>query len=181
MREGKIGIGQGGSWEWSEFWPEAERPPEKERTDFLGWAPLPGSGDPGTPPIQTISGGWTVTMNATVRDPDLAWKFLRILNSKERLAKWLGASGKLSMRKDSAEVPEYARNDFLMAIGKFLPFSTCRDAVAGYTMVSHYLQQAMEKVAVDGATAAEAMDWYKNKLIEKFGKDQVETVRPKVS
>jgi len=178
-REGKIGIGQGGSWEWSEFWPEAQRPPEEERGDFLGWAPLPGSGDPGTPPIQTISGGWTVAMNATVRDPDLAWEFLKILNSKERLAKWLGASGKLSMRKDSAEVPEYAQNDFLMAMGKFLPFSTCRDAVAGYTTVSHYLQQAMEKVAVDGVTAAEAMDWYQNKLIEEFGKDQVEIIRPK--
>ncbi len=181
MLEGKIGIGQGGSWEWSEFWPEAERPPEEERADFLGWAPLPGSGDPGTPPIQTISGGWTVAMNATVKDPDLAWEFLRILNSKERLAKWLGASGKLSMRKDSTEVLEYARNDFLMAIGKLLPFSSYRDAVLGYTTVSGYLQQAMEKVAVDGITAAEAMDWYKTKLIEEFGEDQVETVRPKVS
>ncbi|GAI48108.1 unnamed protein product, partial [marine sediment metagenome] len=132
MRAGDIGIGQGGSWEWAEFWPETERPSEEERGDFLGWAPLPGSGEPGTPPVQTISGGWTVAMNATAKDPDLAWEFLKILNSKERLAKWLAAAGKLSMRKDSAEVAEYAQNDFLMEIGKLLPFSTCRDAVAGY-------------------------------------------------
>jgi hypothetical protein len=101
---------------------------------------------------------------------------LKILNSKERLAKWLAAAGKLSMRKDSAEVAEYAQNDFLMEIGKLLPFSTCRDAVAGYTAVSGYLQQAMEKVAIDGVTAAEAMQWYKNKLIEEFGEDQVEII-----
>lgn len=176
MRAGDIGIGQGGSWEWAEFWPETERPLEEERGDFLGWAPLPGSGDPGTPPIQTISGGWTVAMNATVKDPDLAWEFLKILNSKERLAKWLATAGKLSMRKDSAEVAKYAQNDFLMTIGNLLPFSTYRDAVAGYTTVSGYLQQAMEKVAVDGVTAAEAMQWYKNKLIEEFGEDQVEII-----
>ena len=60
MRAGDIGIGQGGSWEWAEFWPEAERP--------------------------------------------------------------------------------------------------------------------FEKVAVEGTTAAEAMQWYKNKLIEEFGEDQVEII-----
>jgi len=177
MRTGKIGSGQGGSWEWAEFWPGAERPLEVMRGHVLAWAPIPGSGHPGTPPIQTISGGWTVAMKATVSDPDLAWEFLRILNSKERLDVWLGRSGKLSMRKDSGEVPEYAQKDFLMAIGKILPFSSYRDAVTGYMKVSHYLQQAMEKVAVDGITAAEAMDWYKNKLTEEFGKDQVEIIR----
>jgi multiple sugar transport system substrate-binding protein len=177
MREGKMGIGQGGSWEWAEFWPEAIRPPEEQRADFLGLAPLPGSGDPGTPPIQTISGGWTVAMKKEVKNPDLAWEFLRILNSKERLAKWLGAAGKLSMRKDSAEIPEYGENEFLREIGKLLPYSTYRDAVAGYTTVSYYVQQAMEKVAVDGLSAAEAMEWYKNKLIEEFGKDKVETIK----
>ncbi|GAG51335.1 unnamed protein product, partial [marine sediment metagenome] len=177
MREGKMGIGQGGAWEWAEFWPEAIRPPEEQRSDFLGWAPVPGSGDPGTPPIQTISGGWTVAMKKEAKNPDLAWEFLRILNSKEGLAKWLGANGKLSMRKDSVEVPEYAANEFLMEIGKLLPYSTYRDALAGYTTVSHYVQQAMEKVSVDGLSAAEATEWYKNKLIEEFGKDQVETIR----
>jgi len=177
MREGKIGIGQGGSWEWAEFWPEAERPPEEERGELLAWAGLPGSGHPGTPAMQTISGGWTVAMNAKVKDPDLVWEFLRILNSKERMAKWLGAAGKLSMRKDSAEVPEYAGNEFLVEIGKLLPYSDYRDALAGYATVSRYVQQAMEKVAVDGLTAAEATEWYNNKLIEEFGKDKVETIK----
>jgi multiple sugar transport system substrate-binding protein len=116
-------------------------------------------------------------MKKEAKNPDLAWEFLRILNSKEGLAKWLGANGKLSMRKDSVEVPEYAANEFLMEIGKLLPYSTYRDALAGYTTVSHYVQQAMEKVSVDGLSAAEATEWYKNKLIEEFGEDQVETIR----
>ncbi|KPJ55651.1 MAG: hypothetical protein AMJ42_06485 [Deltaproteobacteria bacterium DG_8] len=176
MRTGKIGIGQGGAWEWAEFWPEALRPLEVMRPNFLGWTPLPGSGDHGTPSIQTISGGWTVAMKKEAKNPDLAWEFLRILNSKERLAKWLAAAGKLSMRKDSPEVTEYGKNKFLMEIGKLLPYTTYRDAVTGYPTVSHYLQQAIEKVAVDGLSAAEAMEWYKNKLIDKFGKDQVEII-----
>jgi multiple sugar transport system substrate-binding protein len=177
MREGKIGIAFGGSWEWAEFWPDALRPPEEERKDVLGWAGLPGSGHPGTPSIQTISGGWTVAMNAKAKNPELVWEFLRILNSKERMAKWLGAAGKLSMRKDSADVPEYAANEFLVEIAKLLPYSDYRDALAGYAMVSRYVQQAMERVAVDGLSAAEATEWYKNKLIEEFGKDKVETIK----
>ena len=177
MREGKIGIAFGGSWEWAEFWPDALRPPEEERKDVLGWAGLPGSGHPGTPSIQTISGGWTVAMNAKAKNPELVWEFLRILNSKERMAKWLGAAGKLSMRKDSADVPEYAQNEFLVEIAKLLPYSDYRDALAGYTTVSRYVQQAMERVAVDGLSAAEATEWYKNKLIEEFGKDKVETIK----
>ena len=177
MREGKIGIAFGGSWEWAEFWPDALRPPEEERKDVLGWAGLPGSGHPGTPSIQTISGGWTVAMNAKAKNPELVWEFLRIMNSKENMGKWLGAAGKLSMRKDSVEVAEYAANEFLLEIAKLLPYSDYRDALAGYAMVSRYIQQAMERVAVDGLSAAEATEWYKNKLIEEFGKDKVETIK----
>lgn len=177
MREGKMGIGFGGSWEWAEFWPEAIRPPEEERSDVLAWAGLPGSGHPGTPAIQTISGGNSVSIKAGAKDPDLAWEFMKILNSKQRLGKWLGGAAKLSMRKDSAEVPEYAQNDFLVGIAELLPYSDYRDALAGYMTVSVLVQQAMEKVAVDGLSAAEAMEWYKNKLIEEFGKDKVETIR----
>ena len=65
---------------------------------------------------------------------------------------------------------------FLMDIGKLLPYTTSRDAVTGYTKVSHYLQLAMEKVAINGFSAADAMEWYNNKLIGEFGQDQVEII-----
>jgi len=176
MRTGKIGIGQGGAWEWTEFWPEEIRPSEVPRENVLGWTSLPGSGDHGTPSIQTISNGWIVTMNKKAKNPDLVWEFLKILNSKERLAKWLATNGKLSPRKDSSTVPEYEKNEFLMNIEKLLPYSTSRDAVIGYYKVSHYLQLAMEKVAVNGFSAAETMEWYNNRLIDEFGQDQVEII-----
>ncbi|GAG38287.1 unnamed protein product [marine sediment metagenome] len=115
-------------------------------------------------------------MKKEAKNPDLAWEFLKILNSKERLARWLAAAGKLSTRKDSAEVPEYEKNKFLMEIGKLLPYTTYRDAVTGYTTVSHYLQLAMEKVAINGFSAAEAMEWYNDRLINEFGQDQVEII-----
>ena len=176
MRTGKIGIGQGGAREWTEFWPEAIRPLEMMRSNVLGWTSLPGSGDQDTPSMQTISGGWTVVMKKEAKNPDLVWRFLKILNSKERLARWLAAAGKLSTRKDSPEVPEYKENKFLMDIGKIFPYTTARDAVTGYTTVSHYLQLAMEKVAINGLSAAEAMEWYHDRLINEFGQDQVEII-----
>jgi len=115
-------------------------------------------------------------MKKEAKNPDLVWEFLKILNSKERLARWLAAAGKLSTRKDSPEVPEYEKNKFLMDIGKILPYTTARDAVTGYTTVSHYLQLAMEKVAINGFSAAEAMEWYNDRLINEFGQDQVEII-----
>ncbi len=63
-----------------------------------------------------------------------------------------------------------------MDIGRLFPYTTTRDTVTGYTTVSHYLQLAMEKVAISGLSAAEAMEWYNDRLINEFGQDQVEII-----
>jgi multiple sugar transport system substrate-binding protein len=177
MREGEIGIGLGGSWEWTEFWPKAILPSEEEREKLLGWAPMPGSGKPGAPEISCVSGGWSIAINAAAPDPDLAWKFFEILFTKERMGNWLAFASKIATRKDVTDVPAYAENTYLMETLKLMDYSSYRDTYPGYTKVSFYIQEAMEDVAVEGMSAAEAMERCNLRLIEEFGADKVETIQ----
>ena len=175
MREGEIGIGLGGSWEWTEFWPKEELPPVEEREKLLGWAPMPGSGKPGAPKIVTISGGWALGINAAAKDPDLAWKFFEVLFTRDRMGEWLAFAGKIATRKDVTEVPAYAENKYLVDVLKLMDYTTYRDTYPGYSRVSFYVQEATADVAVEGLTPAEAMERFKEKLIEEFGTENVTT------
>ena len=177
MRGGKIGIGVGGSWEWAEFWPKELLPSLAEREKLLGWAPMPGSGKPGTPKIACISGGWSIGINAKVKDPDTAWEFMKILNSKERTANWLAFAGKTAVRKDAAEVGNYAANTYLMEVLDLMEYSTYRDTYPGYTTVSSYIQEATADVAVEGKTPAAAMVSFMGKMVMEFGADKVKVIR----
>lgn len=176
MREGEIGIGLGGSWEWAEFWPVEIRPLVEERPKVLGWAPMPGSGYPDAPGIACISGGWAIAINAEARDPDLARQFIEILKQKERHAEWSAAAGKIAVRKDAIEVPAYAADEFLMKAIKLMEYTTFRDTYPTYTKVSLFVQAMTEDVAVLGLTPAEAMERFKEKLIAEFGADMVTTI-----
>lgn len=175
MREGEIGIGVGGSWEWAEFWP-APPPPVEERKALLGWVPMPGSGKPDAPEIACVSGGWSVGINAEARDPDLAWKFMEILHTKERLAEYWAATAGIAVRKDAVEVAAYAADEYLMEALKLMEYSSYRDTYPGYTKVSFFVQEATADVAVEGLSVATAMERFKSKLIEEFGADMVETI-----
>lgn len=177
MRDGEIGIGLGGQWEWAEFWP-APPPPIDERKALIGWVPMPGSGKPDAPKITTLGGGNAIGINKAASDPDLAWKFMEILHSKVRTAEWNAAQGKVAVRKDALEVPAYAGDDYLMEITALVEkYSiTDRDVYPGYTTVSFFLQEATEDVAVEGLSVATAMDKYTQKLIEEFGADMVKTI-----
>lgn len=176
MRDGEIGIGLGGSWEWAEFWPKEILPPEEEREKLLGWAPMPGSGKPDAPGIACISGGWAIGINAKVKDPDLAWRFMEILHTKTRTAEWLAKAGKIVVRKDAVEVKAYAADKYLIEAIKLMEYSTYRDTYPGYSKVSFFVQEATEDVAVEGLSLATAMERFKSKLIEEFGTDKVETI-----
>ncbi|MBA3062090.1 MAG: extracellular solute-binding protein [Atribacteria sp.] len=177
MREGEIGIGLGGSWEWSEMWPEATRPPEEERKTLLGWVPMPGSGKAGAPEISCISGGWAIGINAKAKDPDLAWKFMEILHTKTETAEDMARHGKIAVRKDATEVKAYTESEYLMEALKLMNYTTYRDTYPGYTKVSFFVQEATEDVSVEGLSAAEAMENFKSKLIKEFGEDKVEVIQ----
>lgn len=176
MREGEIGIGLGGSWEWIMFWPKEDLPPDEEREKLIRWAPMPSSGKFNVPKIASISGGWAIGINAEARDPDLAWRFMEILHTKTRTAEWLAKAEKIAVRKDAVEVKAYAADKYLMEAIKLMEYSTYRDTYPGYSQVSFFVQEATEDVSVEGLSVATAMERFKSKMIKEFGVDKVETI-----
>lgn len=172
MRNGDIGIGLGGSWEWREFWPSNRLPSVKEREKLVGWAPMPGINGK----TVSVSGGWAIGINADTRFPDLAWKFLEILNSKERLVNWLVNAGKISPREDVVRDPRYLKDDYLKKAVSLMKYTSYRDTYPGYSMVSQFIQQATEEVSVDELSVTTAMENLRKKMINEFGLKKIKVI-----
>jgi multiple sugar transport system substrate-binding protein len=79
---------------------------------------MPSSGKPNVPKVACISGGWAIGINAQARNPDLAWKFMKMLHTKTRTAEWLAKTKKIAVRKDAVEVEAYAADKYLMETAK---------------------------------------------------------------
>ncbi|RLE84859.1 MAG: hypothetical protein DRJ41_02360 [Thermoprotei archaeon] len=177
--EGKIGMELGGSWEWGEAWGPTGIAPVPEREKKIGFAKMPGikGGAEGERKWVTISGGWAFAVNAKIPEEKLkyALEFLKILHSKEIIAKYCAEFGKVSPRVDAVEVEEYAKDPYLTAILEYVTFTDFRDALPGYTKVSYFVQKVTEEIITKGITPEEALEMYYKLLVEEFGADKVIT------
>ena len=193
----------GGSWEFYEGWgPEGIAPlkkclvkcgcGEKCTTDeqkkcyldcewkIIGFAKMPGykGGAEGEPAFVTISGGWAVGINAKSSDVEkkLAWEFIKILCSKELLARYAAKYGKVCPRLDAVEVEAYAKDPYLSKLVEYLKFTDFRDALPGYSKVSYFVQKVTEDIITKGITPDEALEEFYSLLVKEFGKDKVEVL-----
>lgn len=173
-----IGMALGGSWEWGEAWGPKGIAPVPERDKVIGFAKMPGwsGGAHGEPEWVTVSGGWAWTIYSKSKVKDLAWEFLKIVNKRERVARYAAAFGKVAPRLDAAKVPEYAKNSYLMAILEYLKFTDYRDAMPGYSKVSYFIQETTEKIVLEGMKPEEALNYFYSKMVETFGKEKVEVI-----
>ncbi len=78
---GKIGIYASGSWANNCLWGcgNAKQPTQAEKDKLVGWAPWPGSGQPGAKATTDISGGWTVALNAKAANNPEAIKLVKAI------------------------------------------------------------------------------------------------------
>ncbi|MCE4611274.1 MAG: hypothetical protein F7B17_04810, partial [Desulfurococcales archaeon] len=103
-----------------------------------------------------------------------AWEFIKILASKENLAKYAAAFGKVAPRLDAKEVPEYGGDPYLSQILEYLEFTDYRDALPGYPDVSAIIQEVTEKIAKgEIKDPDEALNMYCEELKKKVGADNV--------
>ena len=175
--EGKVAMDVGGSWEWGEGWGPKGIAPIPDREAKVGYAKMPGykGGAEGERPWVTISGGWAIAINAK-SDPkvkDLAWEFIKIAASRDILAGYAAKFGKVCPRLDAKDVPEYAKDPYLVSILEYLEFTDFRDAMPGYSRVSYFIQKVTEDIMTKGITPEEALEEYCKLLKEEFGEDKV--------
>ncbi len=193
----------GGSWEFYEGWgPEGIAPlkkclvkcgcDEKCTTDeqkkcyldcewkIIGFAKMPGykGGAEGERQFVTISGGWAVAINAKLKDdPEklkLAWEFIKIVASRDIIAKYAAKYAKPAPRVDAIEVPEYAQDPYIKAISEYIKFTDYRDALADYPKVSRIIQEVTQLILEGKITDPDqALEEYCKRLKEELGPDKV--------
>ncbi|WP_030572531.1 extracellular solute-binding protein [Streptomyces aureocirculatus] len=163
LPEGKLGINLDGSWlpqDWlkgsGHEWPEWPKE--------LGLAAMPTQHGQ-APGKVSMSGGWTWAIPSKAGNPDLAFKFIETMQTKENAKKWYIANSGISVRKDVAEDPEYVRAQPGTKFFTDLVTSThYRPAFPAYPKVSTAMQEAMELVTTGDGSVDKAASGYDDEV-----------------
>ena len=112
----KAGIILDGIWNTGNYKEDGAVPIEN-MTERFGFAAMPNQNGNGT---ITMAGGWSWSIPQKSKHHEAAWKVLEALGSKENQTKRALSEGTLTVRKDSAEMPEYKDKPFIKEATEFL-------------------------------------------------------------
>ncbi|MEU4658864.1 extracellular solute-binding protein [Streptomyces sp. NPDC023723] len=173
LPEGKLGIALDGSWlpqDWlpgsGHEWPEWSKE--------LGLAAMPTQAGQ-APGKVSMSGGWTWSIPARAGNPDLAFEFIKTMQTKANAQKWYVANSGIAVREDVAADPGYV--DAQPGIEFFtdlVAHTHYRPAYPAYPKVSTAIQEAMEGVTTGDRSVAEAARDYDSALREATDDQVVE-------
>ncbi|WEV69804.1 extracellular solute-binding protein [Bifidobacterium sp. ESL0775] len=158
MPQGKLGMMVDGSWmpqNWVKGGP-AEWPDYTKTLDVAFFPTQNGQG----PHYVSASGGWNVSIGAKSKNQDLAFEYIKMLNTKENNVKFLLSCANTAVRKDVAADPRYkAITPFTPKLTEAVKYTHFRPSVTEYTKVSAEIQKATEKV-ITGTSVDEAAQGY---------------------
>ncbi|MDG4590305.1 extracellular solute-binding protein [Enterococcus faecium] len=153
-------------------WTESGATPVENMTERFGFAAMPTQNgeDPGS---VTMSGGWTWAIPAKAKNKEASWRVLQALGGKEEQAKRAIAEGNLTVRDDSAELPEYKEQPFIEEATSFLKNAHFRPADDKYPNVSVEIQNMVEAVATGSKTPEQAAKDYADNVTRIVGEDNI--------
>ncbi|WMD04236.1 extracellular solute-binding protein [Streptomyces sp. FXY-T5] len=159
LPQGKLAIALDGSWLPQDWLPGSGHEwPEWSRTLGLAAMPTQHGQAPGK---VSMSGGWTWSIPAKAGNPDLAFEFIKTMQTKANAQKWYIANSGIAVREDVAEDPAYV--DAQPGIKFFTDLVSTthyRPAYPAYPKVSTAIQEAMEGVTTGDTSVAEATSSY---------------------
>ena len=163
LPQGKLAIALDGSWLPQDWLPGSghEWP---EWSEKLGLAAMPTQNGQ-SPGKVSMSGGWTWSIPAKAGNPDLAFEFVKTMQTKANAQKWYVANSGIAVREDVAEDPAYV--DAQPGIKFFTDLVSTthyRPAYPAYPKVSTAVQEAMEGVTTGDTSVAEATSSYTDAL-----------------
>jgi multiple sugar transport system substrate-binding protein len=121
----------------------------------------------------SMSGGWTWAIPARAANPDLAFEFIKTMQTKANARKWYVANSGIAVREDVAADPAYAEAQPGTAFFTELVASThYRPAYPAYPRVSVAIQEAMEAVTTGDRSVDEAARAY-DEALREITDDQV--------
>ncbi|MGW7287085.1 ABC transporter substrate-binding protein [Streptomyces sp. NPDC054847] len=161
--EGKLAISLDGSW-MGQNWINKGPKEWPEWSEKLGQAPMPTQHGQ-APGKVSMSGGWAWSIPAKAANPDLAFEFVKTLQTRENATKWCVVGAQIAVREDVAADPRYLRSmpgiEFFTGLVQYTHY---RPALPVYPQVSTAIGEAMEQVTTGDASAAEAAKAYDEQL-----------------
>ncbi|MGC9544258.1 extracellular solute-binding protein [Streptomyces sp. UG1] len=163
LPQGKLAIALDGSWLPQDWLPGSghEWP---EWSDELGLAAMPTQNGQ-APGKVSMSGGWTWSIPAKAGNPDLAFEFIKTMQTKANAQKWYVANSGIAVRQDVANDPAYIDAQPGIKFFTDLVASThYRPAYPAYPKVSTAVQEAMEGVTTGDMSVDDAAKGYDEEL-----------------
>ncbi|KFG73616.1 extracellular solute-binding protein [Streptomyces mutabilis] len=165
LPQGKLGIALDGSW-LPQDWLEGSGHEWPEWSNELGLAAMPTQNGQ-APGKVSMSGGWTWSIPAKAGNPDLAFEFIKTMQTKANARKWYVANSGIAVREDVANDPAYIDAQPGIEFFTDLVGSThYRPAYPAYPKVSVAIQEAMEGVTTGDKSVEEAARDYDEALKE---------------
>ncbi|MER5442751.1 ABC transporter substrate-binding protein [Streptomyces sp. NPDC002790] len=163
MPEGRLGINLDGSW-LPQDWIKGSGHEWPEWSQKLGLAHMP-TQEGQAPGKVSMSGGWTWAVPAKAANPDLAFDFIKTMQTKENAKRWYIANSGIAVRKDVAADPAYVKAQPGIKFFTDLVASThYRPAYPAYPKVSTAIQEAMESVTTGDASVDKAASTYDDQV-----------------
>ena len=141
-------------------------------TERFGFAAMPTENGDG-PGTTTMSGGWTWAIPAKAKNKDVSWEVVKALGGKEAQVKRAMNEGNLTVRDDSAEIPEYTALPFIKEATSFLQNAHFRPADDKYPNVSVEIQNMVEAVATGSKTPEQAAEEYATNVTRIVGEENI--------
>ena len=163
LPKGKLGIALDGSW-LPQAWLKGSGHEWPQWSSELGLAYMPTQHGQ-APGKVSMSGGWTWAVPAKASNPDLAFDFIKTMQTKANAEKWYIANSGISVRKDVADDPAYVKAQPGIKFFTDLVASThYRPAYPAYPKVSTAVQEAMEGVTTGDTSVDKAASGYDDAL-----------------
>jgi multiple sugar transport system substrate-binding protein len=166
--EGKLAMDVDGSW-MPNSWTRTGAKPWPKWKSVMGEAAMPTQNGQGSGRI-SMSGGWAWSIPAKAKNPQLAWKFTKALETEPASAQWNKVNATIAVRKDVAADPTYLdalpTNKFFSAL---VADTYYRPGLPAYTQVSAAIQKAMESVTTGQSSVDQAAHQYDNDVKSAVG------------
>ncbi|MEV5804702.1 extracellular solute-binding protein [Streptomyces parvulus] len=165
LPQGKLGIALDGSW-LPQDWLEGSGHEWPEWSKELGLAAMPTQHGQ-APGRVSMSGGWAWSVPAKAANPDLAFEFVKTMQTKANAQKWYVANSGIAVREDVADDPAYtAAQPGIKFFTDLVESTHYRPAYPAYPKVSVAVQEAMEGVTTGDLSVEEAARGYDEALKE---------------
>ncbi|MFE6178669.1 extracellular solute-binding protein [Streptomyces sp. NPDC056464] len=163
LPQGKLAIALDGSW-LPQDWLAGSGHEWPEWSDELGLAAMPTQNGQ-APGKVSMSGGWTWSIPAKAGNPELAFEFIKTMQTKANAQKWYIANSGIAVREDVADDPSYTEAQPGIKFFTDLVASThYRPAFPAYPKVSTAVQEAMEGVTTGDMSVEDAAKGYDEEL-----------------